>query len=78
MSKSKLVPIRAPQSAISAMVDDKYAWPEGAGAISAWRKLVKDGIATETSGKCEGCRVHRPGQSVPVFELRDGFTLVPR
>lgn len=65
---SRVNDIIAGLDALPAMSDDTYAWPHGSD-ILVWRALAARGLARETSGICEGCRSHRRGTLVPVFEL---------
>ena len=56
----------------------QWAWPRGAGAITSLRALVKRGLASETTGICEGCSSHRAGHEVPVFHIFEGVDLKSR
>lgn len=70
-------PIKTTRAAYQALVDAEWAWPHG-GAIRSWRALVRRGLATETTGACEGCASHPPGTVVPVFRLAPGVRLEAR
>lgn len=78
VSGSQLVLV--PRSVISSIThteDDgsQWAWPHGAGAIASLRALVRRGLASETTGECEGCHSHRAGTQVPVFHIFAGVDL---
>lgn len=58
--------------------DDGAAWPEDRNEIRRWRRAVVAGLAVETTGTCDGCRLHRPGTPVPVFLPIDEHLAIPR
>jgi hypothetical protein len=77
------IEIKVPRSVLSSIThcdDDgsQWAWPHGSGAIASLRSLVRRGLASETTGECEGCRSHRAGTNVPVFHIFDGVDLRAR
>jgi hypothetical protein len=79
MSKAMRRSLKVPTSvlkAITSFEDDgsQWAWPHGS-VISAYRRLVRKGLAEETTGICEGCKTHRSGTEVPVFRILPGVDL---